>query len=81
MSRENVELIRGLYEAVARGDSVTPFEAYDEKVRKSVIGSDLYRSRNMRQPFAQGFLVGRPVAEREMTALLLAHSGLAKELD
>jgi diguanylate cyclase (GGDEF)-like protein len=30
---------------------------------------------------AQGFLVGRPVAEREMTALLLAHSGLAKQLD
>jgi len=30
---------------------------------------------------AQGFLVGRPVPEAEMTALLLAHSGLAKQLD
>jgi diguanylate cyclase (GGDEF)-like protein/PAS domain S-box-containing protein len=30
---------------------------------------------------AQGFLVGKPTAEREMTALLLAHSGLAKQLD
>ena len=30
---------------------------------------------------AQGFLVGRPCAEREMTELLLAHSGLAKQLD
>jgi diguanylate cyclase (GGDEF)-like protein/PAS domain S-box-containing protein len=30
---------------------------------------------------AQGFLVGRPCAERETTALLLAHSGLAKQLD
>ena len=30
---------------------------------------------------AQGFLVGRPAAEREMTALLLAHSGLAKQMD
>ena len=30
---------------------------------------------------AQGFLVGRPCAEREMTSLLLAHSGLAKQLD
>ena len=30
---------------------------------------------------AQGFLVGRPTAERETTALLLAHSGLAKQLD
>jgi diguanylate cyclase (GGDEF)-like protein/PAS domain S-box-containing protein len=30
---------------------------------------------------AQGFLVGRPTAERDMTDLLLAHSGLAKQLD
>jgi diguanylate cyclase (GGDEF)-like protein/PAS domain S-box-containing protein len=30
---------------------------------------------------AQGFLVGRPVPEKEITALLLAHSGLAKQLD
>ncbi len=30
---------------------------------------------------AQGFLVGRPCPEREMTSLLLAHSGLAKQLD
>jgi len=30
---------------------------------------------------AQGFLVGRPCVEGEMTALLLAHSGLAKQLD
>jgi len=30
---------------------------------------------------AQGFLVGRPCAEKETTALLLAHSGLAKQLD
>jgi diguanylate cyclase (GGDEF)-like protein/PAS domain S-box-containing protein len=30
---------------------------------------------------AQGFLVGRPTPEREITTLLLAHSGLAKQLD
>jgi diguanylate cyclase (GGDEF)-like protein/PAS domain S-box-containing protein len=30
---------------------------------------------------AQGFLVGRPAPEDEITALLLAHSGLAKQLD
>ena len=30
---------------------------------------------------AQGFLVGRPTAEREITTLLLAHSGLAKQFD
>jgi diguanylate cyclase (GGDEF)-like protein/PAS domain S-box-containing protein len=30
---------------------------------------------------AQGFLVGRPAPEREITTLLLAHSGLAKQMD
>ncbi|HXD82107.1 MAG TPA: PAS domain S-box protein [Candidatus Acidoferrum sp.] len=30
---------------------------------------------------AQGFLIGRPVPEREITTLLMAHSGLAKQLD
>ena len=30
---------------------------------------------------AQGFLVGRPCPEREITELLLAHSGLAKQMD
>jgi diguanylate cyclase (GGDEF)-like protein/PAS domain S-box-containing protein len=30
---------------------------------------------------AQGFLVGRPAPEHEITTLLLAHSGLAKQLD
>ncbi len=30
---------------------------------------------------AQGFLIGRPAPERDTTALLLAHSGLAKQRD
>src|SRR5215203_4441167 len=30
MSRENVELVGGLYDAFARGDAVTPFEVYSE---------------------------------------------------
>jgi ketosteroid isomerase-like protein len=30
MSQENVDLVRGLYEAFARGDAVTPFEVYSE---------------------------------------------------
>jgi len=30
---------------------------------------------------AQGFLVGRPAPEAEITAVLLAHSGLAKQMD
>jgi electron-transferring-flavoprotein dehydrogenase len=38
------------------------FAAYDERVRKSVIGDDLYRSRNMRQPFSRGFFFGGVIA-------------------
>jgi electron-transferring-flavoprotein dehydrogenase len=38
-------------------DSIN-FEAYDEKVRSSMIGEDLYRSRNMRQVFSHGFFIG-----------------------
>ena len=32
MSQENVEIVRGIYEAVARRDGVTPFEAYAEDI-------------------------------------------------
>jgi electron-transferring-flavoprotein dehydrogenase len=42
-------------------DSVN-FEAYDEKVRKSMIEKDLKESRNMRQPFSKGFFVGGAIA-------------------
>jgi electron-transferring-flavoprotein dehydrogenase len=42
-------------------DSVN-FEAYDEKVHNSLIEKDLYRSRNMRQPFSKGFFVGGAMA-------------------
>jgi electron-transferring-flavoprotein dehydrogenase len=38
------------------------FDAYDQRVRSSLIGDDLYRSRNMRQPFSHGFFVGGAVA-------------------
>src|SRR6266540_3797224 len=56
----------GMYAAEAivdalKRDSIN-FEAYDEKVRKSVIGDDLYRSRNMRQVFSRGFFVGGAIA-------------------
>ncbi|MGH2992174.1 MAG: 4Fe-4S dicluster domain-containing protein [Solirubrobacterales bacterium] len=42
-------------------DSIN-FEAYEEKVRASVIEADMYRSRNMRQPFSHGFFVGGALA-------------------
>ena len=38
-------------------DSVN-FENYDEKIRKSVIEKDLYRSRNMKQPLTRGLIFG-----------------------
>lgn len=36
----------------------TSLAPYDEIVRNSVIGKDLYRTRNMKQPFHHGFFVG-----------------------
>jgi electron-transferring-flavoprotein dehydrogenase len=38
------------------------FAAYDEKVHESMIERDLFRSRNMRQPFEKGFFVGGVMA-------------------
>src|SRR3954470_12198580 len=56
----------GMYAAEAIVDALkresVNFDAYDERVRNSVIGEDLYRSRNMRQPFSRGFFVGGAVA-------------------
>ncbi len=56
----------GIYAAEAivaalKRDSVN-FEEYERKVKKSVIEDDLYRSRNMRQPFTKGFFVGGAIA-------------------
>ena len=56
----------GMYAAEAivdalKRDSIN-FEAYDKRVRESTIGRDMYRSRNMRQPFSQGFFLGGALA-------------------
>ncbi len=56
----------GMYAAEAivdalKRDSIN-FEAYDKRVRESSIGEDLYRARNMRQPFSKGFFVGGAIA-------------------
>ena len=32
MSEENVEIVRGIYDAVARRDGVTPYEVYAEDI-------------------------------------------------
>ena len=36
----------------------TDFSAYEQKVEDSIIGEDLYETRNMKQPFSKGFFVG-----------------------
>jgi electron-transferring-flavoprotein dehydrogenase len=56
----------GMYAAEAivealKTDSVN-FDAYDEQVHESQIEKDLYRSRNMRQPFEMGFFAGGVMA-------------------
>jgi electron-transferring-flavoprotein dehydrogenase len=70
ISMVNIPELKGLHYAMHAGmyaaeeivsalkrDEVN-FAAYDERARKSLIGEDLYRSRNMRQPFSKGFFVG-----------------------
>jgi electron-transferring-flavoprotein dehydrogenase len=74
ISMVNVPELKGIHYAMHAGmyaaeeivsalkrDEVN-FAAYDERVRKSLIGEDLYRSRNMRQPFSRGFFVGGVIA-------------------
>jgi electron-transferring-flavoprotein dehydrogenase len=56
----------GMYAAEAivdalKKDSIN-YEAYDKRVRDSVIVEDIYRSRNMRQPFSNGFFLGGAIA-------------------
>src|SRR6266480_4586491 len=52
----------GMYAAEAIVDSLkrdsVNFDAYDQRVRGSLIGDDLYRSRNMRQPLSRGLVFG-----------------------
>lgn len=50
-----------IFEALKRG-STDDLSAYDDLVRDSVIDEDIYRSRNMRQVFANGFFIGGALA-------------------
>lgn len=56
----------GMYAAEAIIDALekdsVDFSEYDEKVRKSVIEKDLYKSRNASQPFTKGFFFGGAMA-------------------
>jgi electron-transferring-flavoprotein dehydrogenase len=51
-----------IVEALKKDPESVNFEAYDEKVRNSVIEKDLKESRNMRQPFSKGFFLGGAIA-------------------
>jgi len=66
----NVPILKGIHYAIHAGIHAaetifeqlkaggTDFSAYDQRVEDSVIGKDLYKSRNMKQPFGKGFFIG-----------------------
>jgi ketosteroid isomerase-like protein len=41
MSQQNVEIVRSIYEAFARRDSVTPFKFYAADIERDVPGVEL----------------------------------------
>ncbi len=51
-----------IVEALKKDPESVNFEAYHEKVLNSVIGQDMYRSRNMRQALGKGFVPGGVIA-------------------
>jgi ketosteroid isomerase-like protein len=52
MSEENVEVVRGIYDAVARRDDVTPYEVYAEDIVWDL--SNSRRALLLTQPVYQG---------------------------
>jgi electron-transferring-flavoprotein dehydrogenase len=56
-----VDAAESIYERLSSG-STDDFSNYAERIQNSEIERDIYRSRNMRQPFAKGFLLGGAVA-------------------
>jgi electron-transferring-flavoprotein dehydrogenase len=70
----NVPILKGIHYAIHSGMYAaevifeqlkaggTDFSAYDRRVEDSLIGQELYRSRNMKQPFGRGFFVGGAIA-------------------
>jgi len=66
----NVPILKGIHYAIHSGilaaDRIfaalkagsTDLSSYEQDVEESVIGQDLYRSRNMKQPFGKGFFLG-----------------------
>jgi electron-transferring-flavoprotein dehydrogenase len=70
----NVPILKGIHYAIHSGiyaaevifkqlqSGGTDFSEYDRRVEDSLIAKDLYRSRNMKQPFGRGFFVGGAIA-------------------
>jgi electron-transferring-flavoprotein dehydrogenase len=66
----NVPILKGIHYAIHSGilaaeaifaalkAGSTDFSAYEEAVHDSEIGKDLWESRNMKQPFAKGLILG-----------------------
>jgi len=66
----NVPILKGIHYAIHAGilaadeifaalkASSTDLSGYEQAVEDSVIGQELYQSRNMKQPFAKGFFLG-----------------------
>jgi electron-transferring-flavoprotein dehydrogenase len=66
----NVPTLKGIHYAIESGrlaaetiyrqlkNGSSDFSSYENAVLESDIGKDLYRSRNMKQPFAKGFFLG-----------------------
>ena len=73
----NVPKLKGVHYAIKSGmlaaetiyrqlkAGSTDFSSYEEAVYESEIGKDLYESRNMKQPFARGLVVGRRDRQRD----------------
>jgi electron-transferring-flavoprotein dehydrogenase len=56
------------------------FSGYDERVRNSLVGKDLYRWRNGRQPFSKGFFVGGAIASAMTITQGLFPGGMWKQV-
>lgn len=51
-----------IVESLKKDSSSVDFSSYEDKVRGSIIEKEIYKSRNMRQPFEKGFFVGGAIA-------------------
>ncbi|MGI8411023.1 MAG: FAD-dependent oxidoreductase [Solirubrobacteraceae bacterium] len=69
----NVPVLKGIHYAIHSGilaaetifaqlqAGSSDFSAYDQRIEDSLIGQELYESRNMKQPFSKGFFFGAAV--------------------